>query len=285
MTNKIGMKLLAVAGLAVSVLPLQAMAAEEHGPVIERQEWSFGGMMGRFDKAQLQRGFQIYKEVCSSCHALSRIYFRNLTQPGGPGFPEPAVKALAATYQVEDGPNDKGKMFKRAAKLSDAFPSPFKNEQEARQIHNGAYPPDLSLITKARGLEYHGSLLMHPFHLLKDIIGGYQEAGADYVYALLTGYGATPAGMKIADGMQYNSAFPGHQIAMPQPLSPGQVKYQDGTPTSVEQMSKDVVAFLAWAGDPRLEDRKQMGLLVMLYLLVTAILLYGAKKRIWAGSH
>lgn len=284
MTMKLGIKLVAAAGLAVSMLPLAALAAGD-APVVERQGWSFGGMMGRFDKAQLQRGFQVYQDACAQCHALSRINFRNLVQPGGPGFPEEAVKALAAKSKVDDGPDDQGKMFKRPGRLSDKMPSPYKNEQEARSVHNGAYPPDLSLITKARGLEYHGSLLAHPFHLLWDVVTGYQEAGADYVHAILTGYADAPAGVKLADGMQYNKAFPGHQIAMPPPLTAGGVKYQDGTSTSVEQMSRDVVAFLSWAGDPKLEERKRMGLLVMLYMLITSILLYAAKKRIWAKSH
>lgn len=284
MTIKFGMTLVAAAGLAASLLPSPVLAAGP-APEVQRQSWSFGGFLGRFDKAQLQRGFQVYQDACAQCHGLARIDFRNLVQPGGPGFPEEAVKALAAKSKVQDGPDDQGKMFQRPARLSDKIPSPYKNEQEARSVHNGAYPPDLSLITKARGLEYHGSLLAHPFHIIYDIATGYQEAGADYVYALLTGYTDAPAGVKMADGMQYNKAFPGHQIAMPPPLSDGAVKYQDGTPTTVSQMSRDVTAFLAWAGDPKLEERKRMGLLVMIYLLITSILLYAAKKRIWAKAH
>jgi len=279
-----GMKRLAVFALAVASMPLVAYAAGE-AVHIDRQKWSFAGFFGRFDPNQLQRGFQVYKDACAQCHGISRIDFRNLAQPGGPAFNEDAVKGLAATYQVQDGPNDDGKMFKRPARLSDKIPPPYANEKEARSVHNGAYPPDLSLITKARGLEYHGSLFAHPFHLLKDMATGYQEAGADYVYALLTGYVAAPKDFKLADGMQYNQAFPGHQISMPPPLSEGAVKYQDGTPSSVEQMARDVVAFLHWAGDPKHDERKRMGLLVILYLLVTAVLLYFAKKRIWAKEH
>jgi ubiquinol-cytochrome c reductase cytochrome c1 subunit len=290
MTLTTGMKTLAATALTIVALPLMAHAAGE-GPQIERQKWSFAGFFGRFDQNQLQRGFQVYKESCAQCHGLSRIDFRNLVQPGGPVFNEDAVKGLAATYEVQDGPNDDGKMFKRPARLSDKIPPPYANEKEARSIHNGAYPPDLSLIARARGLEYHGSVFAHPFHLLKDMVAGYQEGGADYLFALLTGYVEKPADFKMVDGMNYNRAFPGHQISMPPPLLDGAIKtdgkptYQDGTPATVEQMARDVVAFLSWAGDPKHDERKRMGLLVMLYLLITAVLLYFAKKRIWKSAH
>ncbi len=279
-----GMKRLAVFALAAASMPLVAYAAGE-AVKIDRQPWSFAGLLGRFDQNQLQRGFQVYKDACAQCHGISRIDFRNLAQPGGPGFNEDAVKGLAATYEVEDGPNDDGKMFKRPGRLSDKVPPPYANEKEARAVHNGAYPPDLSLITKARGVEYHGSLFAHPLHILKDMATGYQEAGADYVYALLTGYADPPADFKLTDGMQYNHAFPGHQISMPPPLSEGAIKYQDGTPATVDQMARDVVAFLSWAGDPKHDDRKRMGLLVIIYLLITAVLLYFAKTRIWSKMH
>lgn len=285
MTLMTGIKGLTVAALAFATLPMMANAAGD-APVIERQPWSFAGWRGRFDQNQLQRGFQVYKDACAQCHGISRVDFRNLAQPGGPVFNEDAVKGLAATYEVNDGPNDDGKMFKRPGRLADKIPPPYANEKEARSVHNGAYPPDLSLITKARGLEYHGSLFAHPFHLLKDMVTGYQEAGADYVYALLTGYVDKPADFKLADGMNYNRAFAGHQISMPPPLTEGGVtKYQDGTPATVDQMARDVVAFLSWTGDPKHDERKRMGLLVVLYLLVTSVLLYLAKRRIWSSAH
>ena len=277
--------------LSIATLPLLAHAAGE-AVHIDRQKWSFGGFFGRFDQVQLQRGYQVYKEACAQCHGLARIDFRNLAQPGGPGFKEDSVMGLAATYEVQDGPNDDGKMFKRPGRLSDKIPPPYANEKEARAVHNGAYPPDLSLITKARGIEYHGSVFAHPYHLLKDMLTGYQEAGADYVHALLTGYVEKPADFKLADGMQYNAAFPGHQISMPPPLSAGAIKqkdgsstFEDGTPATVEQMSRDVVAFLAWAGDPKHDERKRMGFLVILYLAITAGLLYAAKRSIWSKAH
>jgi cytochrome c1 len=264
--------------------PALAVAAEE-APHIDRQKWSFAGMFGRYDEAQLQRGFQVYREVCAVCHGLKRINFRNLAEPGGPEFSVDGVKGLAESYRIEDGPNDQGKMFQRPGRPSDALPSPFKNEQEARAIHNGAYPPDLSLITKARSAGENATVLATIGSMLRDIPNGYQEGGADYTYALLMGYGNPPADLKLAPGMSYNRAFPGHQIAMPPPLQPGQVRYQDGTPATVEQYAKDVTAFLAWAGDPKLEERKRMGFLTILYLLITAVLVYFAKRRLWSTLH
>lgn len=286
------LKAAATAALALA-LTAPAMAAGE-APVIDRQPWSFAGMKGRFDKAQLQRGFQVYQQVCAACHGLKRVNFRNLAEPGGPGFPEESVKALAASWpnQIFDGPNDqgliatpKGQIIKRPARLSDPILGPYDNEKAARAAQNGAYPPDLSLITKARSVEYHGPLLAHPFHMLKDILNGYQEGGADYLYALLTGYANAPANMKLEQGMYFNKAFPGGQIAMAPPLQPGQIKYEDGAATTVEQYARDVTAFLTWAADPKFEERKSMGWKVLLYLLVTTLLLYLAKKRLWSKVH
>lgn len=254
---------------------------------IARQDWSFAGFFGQFDRPQLRRGFQVYKEVCSACHGLSRVYFRNLAEPGGPMFDEAAVKALAAEWpnQITDGPNDEGQMFERPARLSDPILGPYKNEQEARAAQNGALPPDLSNIIKARMIENHDPWYIHIFKMGRDILSGYQEAGADYVYALLTGYAEPPAGFELSEGMSYNKAFPGHQIAMAPPIPPeGAVEYQEnaGAKSSLEQNARDVTAFLTWASDPSLESRKRIGWQVMLYLLVTTILLYIAKQRIWA---
>lgn len=275
----------AAAGM-LALLPLSAFAAGGEAIHIERQKWSFGGFTGSFDNAQLQRGYQVYKEVCAACHGVKRIAFRNLAEKGGPGFPEESVKALAATFKVEDGPNDDGKMFQRPAKLSDRIPSPYKNEQEARSIHNGAYPPDLSNMAKARAIENTAPWYKHIFLMARDVGIGYQEGGLDYIYALLTGYEEKPpAGVKLSDGMSYNKAFPGNQLAMAPPLSDGIVKYEDGTPGKVENYARDVTAFLAWTADPTLEQRKSMGWIVMLYLLITAILLFIGKKRIWASAH
>lgn len=275
--------LLAVALLLVAA-PVAALAAEGGHTLIPRQTWSFGGFTGQYDKAQLQRGFQIYKDVCAMCHGLKRVRFRNLVEPGGPEFPEDAVKALAHEWpnKIVDGPDDEGKMFEREPKAFDPILGPFKNDKEARAAQGGALPPDLSLVAKARSVEYTGTWWAHPFSMLRDVATSYQEGGADYIYALLTSYADAPADMKMAEGMQYNTAFPGHQIAMPPPLAKDNfVKYQDKS-GSLEQNAHDIAAFLAWAADPSLNTRKSTGWLVMLYLLVTTLLLYAGKRTLWS---
>jgi cytochrome c1 len=283
------------AGLVALALAGPASAAGD-APEIPRQSWTFAGFRGYFDNAQLQRGFLVYKEVCSSCHGMKRLSFRNLMEPGGPEFSEDGVKSLAATYKVVDGPNDQGKMFKRPGRLSDGIPSPFLNDNEARSANNGALPPDFSVLAKARGIEADKPFFMVPLHVVKDIATGYQEAGPDYIYALLTGYKDPPKTdkdgkpYKLADLMHYNVAYPGNQVAMTAPLSDGLVKYPKpkqgeataAVPETVEQYARDVTAFLAWAADPKLEERKRIGMLSIAYLLITALLLYFAKKRVWS---
>ncbi len=270
--------------LALMLAPLPVMGAGVEHILIDKQQWPFAGFRGQFDAGQLQRGFQVYQENCSSCHGLKRLSFRNLVQPGGPEFPENSVKSLAAGWpnKITDGPNDKGKMFERPAKLSDPILGPHKNEAEARDAFNGALPPDFSVIAKARGIEPTAPWYTHIFLMIRDIATGYQEGGPDYIYAVLTGYKNAPKDFSLSDGMSYNAAFPGHQIAMVPPLAKDNfVKYQDGK-GSLEQNAKDVSAFLAWAADPSLNERKRIGWQVMLYLLVTTVLLFLAKKRIWS---
>jgi cytochrome c1 len=276
-----GAVLLSAAGLGV------AWAAAEHAEHIDRQHWTFGGVFGKYDDAQLQRGFKVYTEVCARCHGIKRVHFRNLAEPGGPGFPEAAVKSLAATYQVEDVPDEQGKVGKRPATLADAFPPPFPNEQAARYAQNGALPPDLSLMARARGIDSGTPFYRLPDTMIRDILTAYQEAGADYIYAYLRGYKDPPADMKMAEFMNYNTAFAGHQTAMPNPFIAGDglVKYDDATPPTVENYARDVTAFLSWAADPTLEARKRLGLLVIGYLLITAVLLGLAKRRIWRDAH
>jgi cytochrome c1 len=252
-------------------------ASEEAGPVVEKQSWSFAGPFGRFDRGQLQRGYKIYKEVCSSCHSMKFVSFRNLGEPGGPGFGPEEVKALAASIKVQDGPNDTGDMFERVGRPSDRFPSPFPNEQAAKAAMNGAAPPDLSLMGKARAV--HRGFPWFVF----DAFTQYQESGPDYVYSVLTGYTDAPHGITCADGLQYNRSFvSGTCIAMPPPLSEGIVTYDDGTPGKVETYARDVAAFLMWAAEPKLEVRKQTGLSVVMFLVVLAGLLYLSKRMLWA---
>jgi cytochrome c1 len=279
-----GLALVMGAALVPSALVLPAGAADGGHAHIERQTWSFGGFTGQYDPAQLQRGFQIYKESCSFCHGLRRVRFRNLFEAGGPQFPEEAVKALAQSWpnKIIDGPDNEGKMFEREPKAFDPILGPYRNDNEARASQNGALPPDLSLVGKARSVEYTGTWWAHPFSMLRDIATSYQEGGPDYLYALLTGYEEPPADFTLAEGMQYNKAFPGHQIAMPPPLGKDSfITYQDGT-GSLDQNARDVAAFLAWAADPSLNTRKNTGWLVMLYLLITTVLLYAGKRALWS---
>jgi ubiquinol-cytochrome c reductase cytochrome b/c1 subunit len=271
--------LLAVVALALGLVT-PALAADEHAPQPAKQKWSFSGPFGKYDRAQLQRGFKVYREVCQSCHSLSLVAFRNLGDPGGPGFNEAQVRAIALDYKVQDGPNDAGDMFERQGRPADRFPKPFPNDNAARAANGGALPPDLSVIAKARTYERGG------LWFLLDIITQYQEQGPDYITALMQGYEAEPPqGFSLPDGTQYNKYFPGHAIGMPAPLSDGQVTYDDGAPQTLAQYAKDVSAFLMWAAEPHMEARKRLGFQVMIFLLVFAVMLYFTKKKVWSSVH
>jgi ubiquinol-cytochrome c reductase cytochrome c1 subunit len=237
--------------------PPTAFAAGEAEP-IPNTPFSLEGLFGTFDRASAQRGLQVYMEVCANCHGLRHLSYRNLRELG---LSEAEVRAIAATVQVQDGPNDEGQMFERPGRPSDRFRSPFPNENAARAANNGALPPDLSVIVKAR------------------------EGGADYIYALLTGYADPPEGVELMDGMNYNKFFPGHQIAMAPPLNEDQVSFHDQTPATVEQMARDVTTFLAWAAEPELEERRALGVKIVLFLTVLGGLAYAVKRRIWADVH
>jgi cytochrome c1 len=259
----------------VGVRPAGAQEAE--APPLQR--WSFSGPFGLYDTAQLQRGFKIYREVCSTCHGLKLVAFRNLSDPGGPGFSEAQAATIASGFQVTDGPNDKGEMFQRPGKISDYFPPPFANDQAARAALGGKLPPDMSVLAKARG--YERGFPWFIFEAFTD----YQEGGPDYIHALLNGYTDPPAGFSLPPGGQYNKYFPGYAIGMPKPLSDGQVEYTDGTPTTVDQYGRDVAAFLMWAAEPTLDARKRLGFQVMMFLIVFTALLYFTKRRVWHAVH
>jgi ubiquinol-cytochrome c reductase cytochrome c1 subunit len=258
-----------------------AAVAPEENYQIPRQNWTYGGLFGYFDEQQLRRGFKIYHEVCANCHNMRLLSYRNLGQPGGPHLSKEEVEALAAEVQVADGFNDQGEVNLRPGKPSDSFQWKFKNEKEAAAALGGAVPPDLSVMAKARTVEREFAWYAFPYMLLKDLATQYQEQGSDYLYALLTGYTDPPPGAKVADGLYYDKAFPGHQLAMPQPLTDAAVDYGDGTPNNLDQESRDVVAFLAWAAEPHLVERKKMGLWVLVYLGVLAVLLFISKKTLW----
>lgn len=227
---------------------------------VPHQDWSFNSLFGTYDKAELQRGFQVYSEVCSACHSMRLLSYRHLA---GIGLGPDQIKAIAAAVQVTDGPNDEGEMFERPGLPSDRFHSPFPNEQAARASNNGALPPDLSLVAKAR------------------------VGGPDYLHALLNGYEEPPADFKLGDGMNYNRYFAAgaFQIAMPAPLSEGAVTYADGTAATVEQMSRDVSAFLAWAAEPNLDSRHRIGIGVMLFLAILVPCLYAVYRTVWRDVH
>ncbi len=266
--------------LALAIgLASPALAAGEHTPQPPQQKWSFAGPFGKYDRGQLQRGFKVYREVCQACHSLSLVAFRTLGDPGGPAFTLPQVRAIAAEYKVQDGPNDAGEMFERPGRPGDRFPKPFPNDNAARAANGGALPPDLSVIAKARSYERGG------LWFLLDLVTQYQEQGPDYLTALMQGYEEAPKGFNLPSGTHYNKYFPGHAIGMPAPLSAGQVTYDDGAPQTVAQYSKDVSAFLMWTAEPHMEARKRLGFQVMIFLLVFAVMLYFTKKKVWSSIH
>ena len=232
-------------------------SAGENYPLL-KQDWSFKSFFGTFDRASLQRGYQVYTEVCASCHSLKYVSYRNLSEKGGPEFSVEQAKAIASNFEVTDGPNNDGEMFTRPAKLSDKFVMPYANDQEAKLSNGGAYPPDMSVLVKARA------------------------GGADYIYSVILGYEDPPEGMKLDDGVYYNKYMYGNKIKMPPQLYDDLVTYADGTPATPEQMAKDITTFLAWTAEPKLEERHKFGFRAIIYLVILTILVYFSMKRIWS---
>ena len=275
-TKSIVAALALVAGFAIP-----AIAQDSHAtPTIEKQSWSFAGIFGTYDEHQLQRGFQVFREVCSSCHGARLIAFRNLAEEGGPGFSEEQVKALAAEYEIADVTADGGV---RPGVPADRWPSPFATEQDARDANGGALPPDFSVLAKARGVKEEG------LWWVLNYFTGYSEGGPDYIHALLNGYHEeAPEEFELAEGKYYNDYFPGHAIGMAPPLSDEQIIYevaegQAEVPLTVQQYSTDVAAFMMWMAEPHLAGRKQTGFVVLLFLVMFAGLMYATKRRIWQG--
>ena len=232
-------------------------SAGENYPLL-KQDWSFKSFFGTFDRASLQRGYQVYTEVCASCHSLKYVSYRNLSEKGGPEFSVEQAKAIASNFEVTDGPNNDGEMFTRPAKLSDKFVMPYANDQEAKLSNGGAYPPDMSVLVKARA------------------------GGADYIYSVILGYEDPPEGMKLDDGVYYNKYMYGNKIKMPPQLYDDLVTYADGPPATPEQMAKDITTFLAWTAEPKLEERHKFGFRAIIYLVILTILVYFSMKRIWS---
>jgi len=229
-------------------------AAESQKEKLPKHNWTFAGMTGTFDKAAIQRGYKVYREVCAGCHSMNLIYYRDLIDIG---FSKEQIKVIAAEYTVLDGPNEDGEMFERSARPSDKFVDPYSNMQEARLSNNGTYPPDLSIITKSR------------------------RGGANYIYNLLIGYIDPPNDFDLGEGMYYNKWMDGKQIAMPIPLYDGSVDYDDGTENDLNQLAEDVTVFLKWAAEPELEERKKLGVKVILFFIIFGVFVFFSKKRLW----
>ena len=242
-------------GGALALATVTTVSAQEIEPP-KQQAWSFYGAFGTYDRASLQRGFQVYREVCAACHSMSLVAYHDLD---GIGYTPDEIKAIAASVSVPDDPDDTGEVKDRPGRPSDRFKAPFANDKAAQAANNGALPKDLSLIVRGRNY------------------------GPDYIFALLTGFGEAPKDMKMAKGMNYNEAFPGHQIAMPPPLSDDRVTYADGTKATLAQEAKDVVTFLSWASDPHLEERHRLGARVIIFLAAFSGVMYGVKRKVWSN--
>tara|TARA_B100000214_G_C23963912_1_gene626719 strand:+ start:509 stop:1291 length:783 start_codon:yes stop_codon:yes gene_type:complete len=239
------------------IFSLSATAAEKTADLLN-PGWSFKGFFGKFDRGSLQRGYQVYTEVCAACHSMKHLSYRNLSEPGGPEFSKDQVKIIASQFEVTDGPNDDGEMFVRPARPSDSFVSPYENNKAAAAANGGAYPPDMSVLVKAR------------------------KGGADYIYSLLLGYDDPPSDITLDDGVYYNKYMAGNKIKMSNPLEDDLLEYSDGTSATQEQMARDVTTFLAWAAEPHLEQRHKIGFRAIIYLIILSILVYFSMKKIWS---
>jgi ubiquinol-cytochrome c reductase cytochrome c1 subunit len=241
----------------IPLIPFNAFSEEKNINFI-KTNWSFEGFFGTFDRSSLQRGYQVYQEVCSGCHSVQHLSYRNLSEKGGPEFSIEEAKALASQFEVEDGPNSEGEMFMRPGRLSDKFVKPYPNVEASTAANDGAYPPDMSVLAKARA------------------------GGADYIYSLLMGYEEVPTGFELDDGVYYNKYMPGNKIKMSEPISEGIVEYSDGTNSTKAQIAKDVTTFLVWASEPHLESQHRMGFKTIIYLIILITLVYMSKKKVWS---
>ena len=235
-----------------------SVTSEEMNTNYLKTDWSFKGIFGTFDRASLQRGYQVYQEVCAGCHSVQHLSYRNLSEKGGPEFSVEEAKAIAAQFEVEDGPNSDGEMFMRPGRLSDKFVKPYPNVEAATAANGGAYPPDMSVLAKARA------------------------GGADYIYSLLLGYEEAPEDFELDEGVYYNKYMPGNKIKMSAPIMDGIVEYADGTEATTAQISKDVTAFLVWAAEPHLEAQHRMGFKAIIYLIILLTLVYMSKQKVWS---
>ena len=251
-----------ILAIFISIIATLSFADSQHSHGANTKylntDWSFKGIFGTFDRASLQRGYQVFQEVCSGCHSVQHLSYRNLSEKGGPEFSIEEAKAIAAQFEVEDGPNSDGEMFMRPARLSDKFAKPYPNVEASTAANGGAYPPDMSVLAKAR------------------------PGGADYIYSLLLGYEEAPAGFELDDGVYYNKYMPGNKIKMSAPISDGLVEYADGTQATTAQMAKEVTNFLVWASEPHLESQHRMGFKAIIYLIILLTLVYMSKQKVWS---
>ena len=241
----------------IFIIPFSVFSEEKKIDLIETN-WSFEGIFGTFDRSSLQRGYQVYQEVCSGCHSVQHLSYRNLLEKGGPQFSVEEAKAIASQFEVEDGPNNDGEMFMRSARLSDNFVKPYPNVEASTFANGGAYPPDMSVLAKAR------------------------TGGANYIYSLLMGYEEAPAGFDLDDGVYYNKYMPGNKIKMSEPIIDGIVEYSDGTETTKAQIARDITTFLVWASEPHLESQHRMGFKAIIYLIILITLVYMSKNKVWS---
>ena len=251
-------KIFKISYLVILLLSINNLVNSAEKIELLKTDWSFKGLFGKFDRGSLQRGYQVYSEVCASCHSMKYVSFRNFAEPGGPEFSEEQVKVIAANFEVIDGPDNDGEMFERPAKLSDKFVKPYENVKAAQAANGGAYPPDMSVLAKAR------------------------SGGVDYIYSILLGYEDPPSGVTLEEGVHYNKYMYGNNIKMAKPLSDNLIEYSDGTIASEEQMAKDVTTFLMWAAEPHLESRHAMGFKAIIYLIILTILVYLSMKKVWS---
>ena len=244
--------------LFLSIFFSSSSIAADTDKELLKVDWSFKGVTGKFDRSSLQRGYQVYKEVCASCHSMRLLSYRNLGEKGGPEFSITEVKDIASSFEVTDGPDSQREMFTRPGRPSDRFVSMYPNVEAATAANGGAYPPDMSVLVKSR------------------------KGGADYIYSVLMGYDDPPANLKLDDGVYYNKYMDGNKIKMAKPLMEGIITYSDGTNATEDQMAKDVTAFLTWAAEPHLEARHKMGFKVIIFLIILTLLVYFSMKRIWS---
>jgi len=251
-----------ILAIFISIIATLSFADSQHSHGANTKylntDWSFKGIFGTFDRASLQRGYQVFQEVCSGCHSVQHLSYRNLSEKGGPEFSIEEAKAIAAQFEVEDGPNSDGEMFMRPARLSDKFAKPYPNVEASTAANGGAYPPDMSVLAKARA------------------------GGADYLYSLLLGYEEAPERFELDDGVYYNKYMSGNKIKMSEPILDGIVEYSDGTQSSKAQIAKDVTTFLVWASEPHLESQHRMGFKAIIYLIILLTLVYMSKQKVWS---